>query len=68
MSWQDKVKESIAAQCLAAYEQANKGKRRHVAYRVPDLAAAMVAALNSDDETEGKRLLFIGRIGAESLI
>ena len=68
MSWHDKVKQAIAEQCLAAYRQANKGKRRHVPYRVPDLALAMVAALNCDDEIEGKRLLLLYRTGAVSLI
>lgn len=68
MSWQDNVKKAIAAQCLAAYRQANKGKKRHVAYPVPDLARAMVDSLNVDDEKEGKRLLLIYRTGALSLV
>lgn len=69
MSWHDKVKESIAEQCRAAHRAENPpGSRRHRPYRVPDLAAAMVAALNRDDEEEGKRLLLIHRTGALSLI
>lgn len=68
MAWQDKVKEAIAAQCLAAYRESNKGKKRHVAYPVPELARAMVDALNIDDETEGKRLLVIYRTGSLSLV
>ena len=71
MAWQDKVKESIAAQCLAEYRAANP-KIRHgqkaKPYRVPDLARAMVTALDSDDEKEGKRLLLIYRTGALSLV
>ncbi len=68
MAWQDKVKEAIAAQCLAAYRAANAGKKRHAPYRVPDLAGAMVESLNRDDEGEGKRLLVIYRTGSHSLI
>lgn len=69
MSWHDKVKESIAAQCRAAYRAENPpGSRRHRPYCVPDLAAAMVAALNREDEEEGKRLLLLYRTGALSLV
>lgn len=69
MAWQDNVKKSIAAQCLAAWRAAgNAPGRRHKPYRVPDLAAAMVDDLNRDDEAEGKRLPLIYRTGALSLI
>lgn len=69
MSWQSKVKEAIGAQCLAAYRAENPpGRKTHRPYRVPDLAAAMVAALNADDEDEGKRLLLIYRTGALALV
>jgi hypothetical protein len=71
MSWQDKVKESIAAQCLDAYRAANPRIRhgqKAKPYHVPELARAMVAALDSDNEEEGKRLLLICRTGALSLI
>lgn len=69
MSWQDKVKEAIGAQCLAAYRAENPpGRKTHRPYCVPDLAAAMVAALDENDETEGKRLLVIYRTGALSLV
>ena len=68
MAWQDKVKEAIAAQCEAARQNARGNRKRHVPYRVPDLAQAMVAALNADDEVEGKRLLVIYRTGTLSLV
>ena len=73
MAWQDKVKEAIAAQCMAAYMEANtarikRGKSGHVPYCVPELAEAMLGALNRDDEHEGKRLLLIYRTGSVSLI
>ena len=69
MSWHDNVKVAIGAQCLAAYRQENpKRGSRHRPYQVPDLAAAMVKALNADDEHEGKRLLLIYRTGALSLV
>lgn len=68
MAWQDKVKEAIAHDCLIAYKQANNGRKRRVPYVVPDISRAMVAALNSDDEAEGKRLLLIWRAGAVSLV
>ena len=68
MAWQDKINEAIAEQCHAAMRQARGKRKTHVQYRVPELAAAMVQALNQDDETEGKRLLLIYRTGALSLI
>ena len=68
MAWQDKVKEAIAEQCETARKEARGNRKRHVPYRVPDLARAMVQALNEDDEKEGKRLLVIYRTGALSLI
>ena len=67
MAWQDKVKESIAAQCEDARKIARGTRKKHVPYHVPDLARAMVEALNRDDEAEGKRLLLIYRTGAFSL-
>ena len=68
MSWHDKVKEAIAVQCEESRKQTRGNRKRHVAYAVPELAQAMVAALNEDDEHEGKRLLVIYRTGALSLI
>jgi hypothetical protein len=68
MAWHDKVKESIAAQCEQARLQARGNRKRHVPYSVPELARAMVQALNEDNETEGKRLLLIYRTGALSLV
>ena len=67
MSWQNKIKEAIAAQCETARKEARGNRKRHVPYRVPELAQAMVAALNADDESEAKRLLLLYRTGAHSL-
>ena len=67
MAWQDKVKESIAAQCEQARLQARGKRKFHVPYSVPELARAMLQALNEDNETEGKRLLLLYRTGALSL-
>ena len=67
MAWQDKVKEAIAEQCERARKEARGNRKRHVPYRVPELAEAMVAALDSEDEREGKRLLLVYRNGAYSL-
>ena len=72
-TWHDAVKRAIAEQCRAAYLQANTPRdgarrRKHVPYSVPELARAMVSALDNDDEHEGKRLLLIWRTGALSLI
>lgn len=68
MAWQDKVKESIAAQCEESRLAARGKRKTHVPYRVPDLARAMIDALNRDDEYEAKRLLLIYRTGALSLV
>ena len=72
-TWHDAVKRAIAEECRAAYLQANTPRdgarrRKHVPYSVPELARAMVDALNNDDEHDGKRLLLIWRTGALSLI
>ena len=67
MAWQDKAKEAIAEQCETARKEARGNRKRHVSYRVPELARAMVQALNADDEKEGKRLLLLHRTGAISL-
>lgn len=68
MAWQDKVEEAIAAQCEIARQQARGKRKTHVPYSVPELARAMVEAINRDDESEGKRLLLIYRTGAISLV
>jgi hypothetical protein len=68
MSWHDNVKKAIAEQCEESRKQARGNRKRHVPYRVPELARAMVDALNADDEHEGKRLLVIHRTGALSLV
>ena len=67
MSWQNKIKDAIAAQCETARKDARGNRKRHVPYRVPELAQAMVAALNANDEAEGKRLLLLYRTGTISL-
>jgi hypothetical protein len=43
-------------------------RRHHVPYRVPEIAEALVRALNADDEHEAKRLMLIERTGSLSLI
>jgi len=71
--WHHAVKRAIGEQCMQAYRQANTKsdgtmRRKHVPYPVPDLAQAMVAALDRDNEEEAKRLLLIYRTGALSLV
>ena len=68
MSWHDNVKDAISVECEAARKAARGSRKRHVPYRVPEIAAAMVAALNADDEHEAKRLLHIWRVAALSLV
>lgn len=67
-TWRHVLDQMIAEQCKAAYEAANKGRKRHVPYPVPECAMAMVEALNKDDEYEGKRLMLVYRTGALSLV
>lgn len=69
MSWHDKAKQIIAEECRAAWRAANPpGRKRHKPYRVPEIADALIAALNKNDEHEAKRLFVIHRTGALSLI
>lgn len=72
-TWHDAVKAVIAEECAAAYRMANttrdgRKRRTHVPYNVPEIARAMIEALDREDEHEGKRLLLIWRTGALSLI
>lgn len=69
MTWHDKAKSIIASECLNAYNLANMPKRRkHVPYRVPEIASALVAALDKDNEYEAKRLFIVYSTGALSQI
>jgi hypothetical protein len=72
-TWHHALKRAIGEQCTQAYRQANiksdgTTRRKHVPYPVPDLARAMINALDRDDEHEAKRLLLIYRTGALSLV
>ncbi len=59
---------AIADLCRAEYRAANPpGRKTHKPYPVPELAAAMVRAMDLDDADEGKRLILIYRTGAHSL-
>lgn len=73
MSWHDKAYEIIARHCAESYRIANTcangtPRKRHVPYSVPPIAAALVDALNRNDEREAKRLFLVERTGAWSLI
>jgi hypothetical protein len=69
MSWRQKANDIIAAESRAAYLAANTPKRkRHVPYRIPEIAESLVRALDSDDEHECKRLFIVYSTGALSLI
>jgi hypothetical protein len=72
-TWHEKASDIIEEYCRQSYLQANtlpngKRRKRHVPYAVPEIAAALVAALNANDEHEAKRLFMIERTGAWSLI
>jgi hypothetical protein len=63
------LSEAIAGLCRASHRAANPpGQKRHTPYPVPELAAAMVRAMNKDDADEAKRLMLIYRTGAHSLV
>ena len=72
MSWHAKARQIIAKHCEQSYRAANfKNKirsRKHVPYRVPEIAEALIRALNSDDEHEAKRLFIIESTRTHSLI
>jgi len=72
-TWHNKAHEIIARHSLQSYQQANilpngKARKRHVPYSIPEIATAMVAALNSDNEHEAKRLFQVEAVGAWTLI
>lgn len=67
--WRALAQHIIGQECMAAYLAANTPRKRsHQPYRVPTIAAAIVEALNRDDEHEAKRLFLLWRTGALSLI
>ena len=68
--WRQKALALISLECSRAYAEANakrKGKR-HVPYSVPEIAEALIKALDRDDEAEVKRLFIIQSTRAYSLI
>ena len=68
--WRQKALALISHECARAYAESNakrKGKR-HVPYGVPEIAAALIKALDKDDESEVKRLFIIQETCAYSLI
>lgn len=72
-SWQEKAHQIIAAEGAAAFHHANilpngRRRKRHVAYSIPEIAVAIIKALDRNDEVECKRLFLIYETGALSLI
>lgn len=57
--WRDKANEIIARECLAAYRAANEGRNRHIPYRVPPIAQALVECLREGNEGRAKAI-FVG--------
>lgn len=71
--WQHKAERLIAEHAMAAYKAANilpngQKRKRHVPYRLPEIAEALVAALGANDEHEAKRLFMVESAGSWSLI
>lgn len=72
-TWRHKAEEIIASYCLESYQQSNytkNGKKRfhHVPYSVPEIAQALIKALDKNDEHEAKRLFEVERLGLWSMI
>lgn len=57
MTWHVRAHKIIAALCLESYRQANKGKKRHVPYSVPETAMELIECLNTDDEKRAKAIM-----------
>lgn len=66
--WQHAARRMVADACLTEYRKANAGKRRHVPYAVPDWCAPLLRAVEADDETETKRLMYVVRAGCLTLV
>jgi hypothetical protein len=63
------LSDAIAEMCRTSCRAANPpNRKRHTPYAVPELAAAMVRAIDTDDADEAKRLMLIYRTGAHSLV
>ena len=57
MSWENKAKRVIGVLCKESYEQANKGRKRHVPYSVPETARDLTDCLNNGDEERAKAIM-----------
>lgn len=55
-TWRDNADRLIGRACFEAWRSANAGKRRHVPYRVPDIAQELVECLRDDDEHRAKAI------------
>jgi hypothetical protein len=69
----NKAQKLIGDYCKASYEQVNylkngRLRKRHVPYSIPEIALALIAALNHDDDYELKRLFLIESTRSFSLI
>ena len=60
MSWRDKAHREIASLCLVSYQQANKGRKRHVPYSVPEQAKELIECLDTNDEDRAKAIFVWG--------
>lgn len=69
----EKAKRIIGNYCRNAYNDANRKpdgtyRKKYVPYHVPEIARALINALNADDDEEIKRLFMIERLGTWTLI
>ena len=56
MSWKDKAHEIIAKECVASYTKAQKSKKKHVQYTVPEVAENLIECLDTEDEERAKSI------------
>jgi hypothetical protein len=55
-TWQDKANRLIADASFDAYTKANKGRKRHVPYSIPQYAEDLVECLAFNDEERAKAI------------
>ena len=65
-TWRDKANRLISKLCLEANRAANLGHKKHVPYRVPELAKELVDCLEKNDEHRAKSL-FLSYDGLKAL-
>lgn len=71
--WQLAARRMVAEACREEWRKANvrkngRARRKHVPYRVPEWCESLLKAVETEHETEAKRIMLCVREGSFSLV